>query len=73
MLHVECRKCDRHGRYRVDSIAVAIGMDGKLTDWLYELTKDCPHKNAPGLSDPCAARMPDLLTLARQPGGGDAA
>jgi hypothetical protein len=34
VLHVECRRCDRHGRYPVDQLAVKIDMDGKLTDWL---------------------------------------
>jgi len=32
----------------------------KLTDWFHELTADCPRKRAPGYSDPCAARCPDL-------------
>jgi hypothetical protein len=59
VLHVECRKCDRRGRYRVDQLAIAFGMDGKLTDWLPELTKDCPRKRSPGLSDPCGARLPE--------------
>jgi hypothetical protein len=64
VLRVTCNKCGRAGRYHVETIAVSIGLDGKLTDWLHDLTKDCPRKNAPGQSDPCAARMPDLLKLA---------
>ena len=59
-LRVECEKCGRAGRYRVTTLAETIGWDGKLTDWLYELTQDCPRKNSPGLSDPCGARCPDL-------------
>jgi hypothetical protein len=74
VLRVECAKCGRAGRYHIETVAVSIGLDGKLTDWLHELTKDCPRKSSPGLSDPCAARMPDLLTLHRpEPGGDDAA
>jgi hypothetical protein len=69
MLRVTCDKCDRAGLYRVDKLALQHGEDGRLTDWLYDLTKDCARKNAPGLSDPCAARMPDLLRLAGR--GGD--
>jgi hypothetical protein len=57
VLHVECRRCDRHGRYPVDQLAVKIGMDGKLTDLLYLLTKDCPRRRSPGLSGPCGARF----------------
>ena len=60
VLRVECSKCGRSGRYRVTTLAKTIGPHGKLTDWLYSLTKDCPRKNSPGLSDPCAARCPDL-------------
>jgi hypothetical protein len=60
VLVVACDKCGRSGRYRVLRLAEQIGWDGKLTDWLYSLTKDCPRKNSPGLSDPCGARCPDL-------------
>jgi hypothetical protein len=38
-------------------------MDGKLTDWLYDLTKDCPRKQSPGLSDPCGAHCSDMPAL----------
>jgi hypothetical protein len=46
VLRVECEKCGRPGRYRVTTLAEQIGWDGKLTDWLYDLTKDCPRKQA---------------------------
>jgi len=34
----------------IDGAAAAAGQgwDGKLTDWLYGLTKDCPRKQSPG-------------------------
>ena len=74
MLSVECAKCGRGGRYSVHRLVLEHGRDGRLTDWLYALTKDCPRKNSPGLSDPCGARMPDLLRLAgRGDSGPDAA
>jgi hypothetical protein len=44
----------------VAKLGDAIGWDGKLTDLLYDLTKDCPRERSPGLSDPCEARRPDL-------------
>jgi hypothetical protein len=50
VLRVECSKCGRSGRYRVTTLAKQIGPHGKLTDWLYGLTKDCPRKNSPGLA-----------------------
>ena len=74
VLRVTCDKCERAGLYRVAKLVLQHGHDGKITDWLHELTKDCARKSSPGLSDPCAARMPDLLKLSRPgPGGNDAA
>jgi hypothetical protein len=63
VLRVECAKCDRAGRYRVTALAEQIGIDGKLTDWLSRLTKNCPRKAAGFASDPCGATCLDLLTL----------
>ena len=60
VLRVECEKCGRAGSYPAMKLGETIGWDGKLTDWLYGLTKDCPRKRSPGLSDPCGARCPDL-------------
>ena len=65
VLRVECQTCGRSGRYRVTTLAKSIGWDGKLTDWLYDLTKDCPRKQSPGLSDPCGAKCPDLPKVFR--------
>ena len=40
VLRVECEKCGRSGRYRVIKLAEQIGSDGKLMDWLYNLTRE---------------------------------
>jgi hypothetical protein len=63
MLAVECVKCGRAGRYRVSTIAERIGADGKLTDWLYDLTAACPLRQSPGFADRCAACCPELPAL----------
>ena len=34
--------------------------DGKIIDWLNELTADCPKKSAHSMNDPCGAPCPDL-------------
>jgi hypothetical protein len=60
ILRVECEKCGRSGQYRVDRLLRQLGRDAKLTDWLGDITADCPHKLRPGYSDPCGARCPDL-------------
>jgi hypothetical protein len=63
VLRLECSKCGRSGRYRVTTLAKTIGPHGKLTDWLYNLTRDCPRKQSRGLSGPCGARCPDLKVV----------
>jgi hypothetical protein len=64
LLRVECEKCGRSGRYRVTTLAEQIGWDGKLTDWLSDLTRgDCPRKQSIGLSEPFGARCPELPKL----------
>jgi hypothetical protein len=60
VLRVECAKCGRSGRYRVDRLMQQLGRDAKLTDWLSHLAADCPRKLKTGYSDPCGACCPDL-------------
>ena len=36
------------------------GRNGKVIDWLSELTADCPRMIARNMSDQCGARCPDL-------------
>jgi hypothetical protein len=69
-LEIACPKCDRLGRYSVRRLALQHGRDGKLTDWIGRMTKDCPRRQSPGLADGCGVRCPDLLNLARQDGQG---
>jgi len=58
VLAVACDKCGRSGRYRVTTLAETIGWDGKLTDWLYNLTKDCPRKRSPRARGPMRRTVP---------------
>ena len=66
VLYVHCPKCSRAGHYRVRRLIDERGLDGKLIDWLDEITADCPkkvaHKKkvAHNMNDPCGARFPDL-------------
>ena len=63
VLRVERANCDRHGQYRVEQLFVRLAPEAKLTDWLAELTADCPRKG--NWSDACGTQFPDLLTLPR--------
>jgi hypothetical protein len=58
VLRLECDKCGRHGRYRLDRLIEQYGIDAKLFDW--EPEPDCPRKIARNDYDPCGARCPDL-------------
>ena len=60
VLNIECEKCSRHGRYRLDRLIERYGIDAKLFDWSDETTADCPRKQAKNLNDICGARCPDL-------------
>jgi len=60
VLRVECSKCPGRGRYRVERLALDLGWDGKLTDWLAEVAAGCPRKLANSYSDACGVHCPDL-------------
>jgi len=59
MLRVTCENCDREGSYQVNGLIGTRG-DGKIIDWLDELTADCPKKSAHSMNDPCGAPCLDL-------------
>jgi hypothetical protein len=59
VLHVNCEKCGREGSYRLNGLIDRRGRDGKVTDWLDEVTAECPNKIARDSNDPCEARCLD--------------
>jgi hypothetical protein len=63
VLRVACEKCGRMGQYRVDQLTTRLGPDAMLTNYLDELTADCPRKQSTGLADACGARYLDLTKL----------
>jgi hypothetical protein len=65
VLNVICSKCDRRGRYRVQSIIREITLGGRLTEWLARISADCPRRNAGQFSDRCGVHSPDLARLSR--------
>jgi hypothetical protein len=60
VLRVSCSKCERDGCYGLARLIEKRGREGKVIDWLDELTADCPKKQAHNMNDPCSARCPDL-------------
>jgi hypothetical protein len=63
VLRVECPACGRYGRYDVARLVAELGTGCRLTDWLHDLTVDCPQKKPGGPTRACGAVMPDLSTL----------
>jgi len=54
---VRCDKCGRDGCYGLSRLIDKRGGDGKVIDWLDELTADCPKKQARNMNDPCGASV----------------
>jgi hypothetical protein len=46
MLDVACSKCERRGRYRVQSIIREVELDGRLTDWFEHGQSSASHVTA---------------------------
>jgi hypothetical protein len=63
VLRIECRSCGRFGRYHVAKLVAELGPGFRLTQWLRERTRDCPNKQANGVTRACDAIIPDLLKL----------
>ena len=60
LLRVSCEKCGRDGCYGLSRLIDKRGRDGKVIDWLDELTADCSKEQARNMNDPCGARCRDL-------------
>lgn len=56
-INILCRKCERHGRYRRQSLINKFGPHASMPDELAELAS-CPRRGS--ASDPCCAIYPDL-------------
>jgi hypothetical protein len=63
-LHLVCRKCNRLDRYPVHGLATAHGHGFKISDWISDMTRDCPRRRSPGLADACGATCPGLQNIA---------
>jgi hypothetical protein len=63
VLRIECPMYDRQGREQVVRLVAERGPRAQLTDFLSELTADCPQKAERGVTRACGAVMPDLRNL----------
>jgi hypothetical protein len=58
VLHVTCEKCERKGRYAVARLIEQRGRDAKVTDFLTDITADCPKRDTVNWNDRCRAQCP---------------
>ena len=62
-VHLGCRKCDRRGRYRIDSLVGRYGLDMRLPEMIAHISADCPRRSAAAVtSDHCGAYIENLPT-----------
>jgi hypothetical protein len=63
LLRAGCDKCGRDGSYGLSRLINKRGRDGKVIDWLDEITAECPKKAARNMNDPCGAKCPELAKV----------
>ena len=63
MLDVACKRCDRHGRLRLDRLIDEHGAETGLPDLWIALAGDCPRANSTAMHDRCAIHYPQLPPL----------
>lgn len=55
-LEIACARCGRLGRYSLKRLILARGRNGKLPDWIDEMTRECPQRVSPGLAQAMSTR-----------------
>jgi hypothetical protein len=63
MLAVSCDRCDRAGKYRLDTLIVRHGAGFGIPGVLALLSADCPKRQSRNFYDMCGIRCPDLSAL----------
>jgi len=63
MLSVACSRCERRGRYRLDTLIARHGADAPVRVIVPELTADCPHRDSAALMERCDILFPEALKL----------
>jgi hypothetical protein len=63
MLDVACSRCERRGRYRLDTLIARHGANAGVRVIVPEVTADCPHRESAALVERCDILFPELRTL----------
>jgi hypothetical protein len=70
VLVVACSRCDRAGRYRLDTLISRHGPGYGVPELLRALSADCPKRESVSVYDLCGIHCPDLSKLFIGPTGG---
>ncbi len=60
-LEVRCRRCPRHGWFRLARLIADHGADRRLPDLAVRLAAGCPRATAPDPAERCFVYYPQLL------------
>jgi hypothetical protein len=64
-LAVACSRCDRAGRYRLDTLIARHGPDFGIPELLRLLSDDCPKRKSISVYDLCGIHCPGLSAFFR--------
>ena len=59
-LTVACTRCDRAGKYRLETLIARHGADFGIPDLLRLLSDDCPKRKSVTIYDRCGVHCPEL-------------
>ena len=65
VLAVACSRCDRAGRYSLDTLIARHGPGFGIPELLRLLSDDCPKRHSLSAYDLCGVHCPDLPTFFR--------
>ncbi len=62
ILHVECSRCGRKGRYSTARLVREYGAESSIEQFQLDITADCPRRTDPKIEmgNGCAPLCPDL-------------
>ena len=61
VVRIDCRHCDRSGRYGLALLVRRYGPAAGLPEVLAALSADCPRRQDWRITGPCSAGFPDLV------------
>jgi len=60
VLAVACSRCERAGKYRLETLIARHGADFGIPDLLRQLSDDCPKRKSITVYDRCGVHCPQL-------------